>query len=242
MIKIKELWKKYHIGEVDITALKGIDLTISRGEFISIMGSSGSGKSTLLHILGGLDLPTSGNYLLEDIDITTLDDKELSRIRNEHFGFIFQSYNLFPELTAVENVIVPLMYAKADRKKRLNKAIDLLESVGLGQRINHYPGQLSGGEQQRVAVARALANDPTLILADEPTGNLASHQGKEIMNILKRLHRERKTTIVMVTHDPGVAIYGKRLVGIRDGEILMDRPIKDGEKSIDMTELMTGVI
>lgn len=242
MIDLKGLKKIYNMGEVDVEALKGVDLTIERGEFVSIMGPSGSGKSTLLHILGGLDLPSEGEYLLEDVNIGDLSDKELSRIRNEHFGFVFQSYNLFPELTAVENVMVPLMYARVGRSERKERAVELLKSMGLGHRINHYPNQLSGGEQQRVAVARALANDPTFLLADEPTGNLASHQGKEIMNIFQRLHEEEGVTIVIVTHDPAIATYGKRLVGIRDGLKIVDRGIEGEEAAIDMAEIMRSAV
>lgn len=234
MIQLKGVKKIYAMGAVEVQALKGIDLSIERGEFLSLMGPSGSGKSTLLHILGGLDLPTEGQYLLENVDITELKDKELSRIRNHHFGFVFQSYNLFPELTALENVMVPLMYARIGLKERRERALALLASMGLSQRVNHYPNQLSGGEQQRVAVARALANDPTLLLADEPTGNLASDQGQEIMDIFTRLNAEG-VTIVLVTHDPTIGAYGKRLIGLQDGNLVIDRPIKTGE-GIDMQE------
>lgn len=237
MIELKGVKKIYEMGEVEVQALKGIDVKIERGEFVSIMGPSGSGKSTLMHILGGLDLPEEGTYMLENVDITDLKDRELSRIRNHHFGFVFQAYNLFPELTALENVMVPLMYAGNSLKKRKERALELLESMGLNHRVNHYPGQLSGGEQQRVAVARALANDPTLLLADEPTGNLASHQGKEIMEIFSRLNTEEGVTIVLVTHDPLVGSYGKRLVGLSDGYVVADRPII-GEEPIDITEFV----
>lgn len=237
MIELRNMKKTYVMGEIDVDALKGVDLTIERGEFVSIMGPSGSGKSTLMHILGGLDLPSEGSYLLEDVDVMDLADRELARIRNQHFGFVFQAYNLFPELTAVENVMVPLMYAKMGRKERKERATKLLKSMGLDHRINHFPGQLSGGEQQRVAVARALANGPSVLLADEPTGNLASHQGKEIMDIFRRLNEEEGVTIILVTHDPFVGGFGKRLVGLRDGLVVVDRPI-EGEEAIDMTEII----
>lgn len=237
MIELKDVKKIYEMGQIEVQALKGVSLKIDRGEFVSIMGPSGSGKSTLLHILGGLDLPTEGEYLLEEVDITDLKDKELSRIRNHHFGFVFQSYNLFPELTALENVMVPLMYARVGIKQRKERAVQLLESLDLGHRIKHYPSQLSGGEQQRVAVARALANDPTLLLADEPTGNLASHQGEEIMEIFQRLHENEGVTIVLVTHDPIVGAFGKRLVGLKDGYIVVDRTINH-DHPIDMKEFM----
>lgn len=212
------------MGDVEIKALNKIDLEIQRGEFLSIMGPSGSGKSTLLNVLGVLDQPTAGAYYLENVDITRFRDKELAQIRNRHFGFIFQSYNLFPELSALENVMVPLMYAGKGRAERLDRAEALLTGVGMGHRLKHLPTQLSGGEQQRVAIARALANNPTLILADEPTGNLATDQGAEIMGLLQELN-EKGTTIVIVTHDPSISTYGKRLVKLRDGLIVEDQVI-----------------
>jgi putative ABC transport system ATP-binding protein len=226
MIKLEEITKVYAMGQVDVVALDGIDLEIQRGEFISIMGPSGSGKSTLLHILGALDAPTSGRYLLEDVDIADLDDRELSRIRNRHFGFVFQSYNLFGELTAMENVMMPMMYARVPKRERLQRARELLASVEMDHRLSHYPSQLSGGEQQRVAIARALANRPTLILADEPTGNLSSVQGGEILDILCRLN-DQGTTIVMVTHDLQVGSYARRLIALRDGRIAVDEPVSE---------------
>lgn len=221
MIRLEGITREYFMGEVEISALDQVNLEIDRGEFLSIMGPSGSGKSTLLNILGVLDQPTSGSYYLEDVDITELRDRELAQIRNKHFGFIFQSYNLFPELSALENVMVPLMYAGKPKSERKQRAQDLLSSVGMSHRLNHLPTQLSGGEQQRVAIARALANNPTLILADEPTGNLASDQGEEIMGILQELN-STGTTIVIVTHDPQISLYGKRLVQLRDGQIVAD--------------------
>lgn len=215
------------MGDVVINALDNVSMTISRGEFVIIMGPSGSGKSTLLNILGVLDLPTRnhGAYLLEDVDITELGDRELARIRNRHFGFIFQSYNLFPELNALENVMVPLTYAKRPKEERIKRAEELLEMVEMTHRLKHFPNQLSGGEQQRVAIARALANKPTLLLADEPTGNLATEQGNEILSLLKQLN-EQGTTIVVVTHDPKVSTYGKRLVHLQDGKIVSDKAIE----------------
>ncbi len=227
MIKLKNISKQYHMGDVVINALDNVSMTISRGEFVIIMGPSGSGKSTLLNILGVLDLPTRnhGAYLLEDVDITELGDRELARIRNRHFGFIFQSYNLFPELNALENVMVPLTYAKRPKEERIKRAEELLEMVEMTHRLKHFPNQLSGGEQQRVAIARALANKPTLLLADEPTGNLATEQGNEILSLLKKLN-EQGTTIVVVTHDPKVSTYGKRLVHLQDGKIVSDKAIE----------------
>ena len=229
MIRLEGIGKAYYMGDVEIRALDRIDLSIQRGEFLSIMGPSGSGKSTLLNILGVLDQPSFGTYYLEDVDITRLKDRELAQIRNRHFGFIFQAYNLFPELTALENVMVPLMYAGKSKRERLERAENLLADVGMGHRLRHLPTQLSGGEQQRVAIARALANNPTLILADEPTGNLATDQGAEVMGILQRLN-EQGTTIVIVTHDPNISAYGKRLVTLRDGSIVEDQAVKGMEK------------
>ncbi len=226
MIRLEGISKEYFMGDVEIRALDNIHLSVQRGEFLSIMGPSGSGKSTLLNILGVLDQPSSGAYYLEDVDITRLRDKELAQIRNRHFGFIFQSYNLFPELSALENVMVPLMYAGKPRTERLERAEELLSNVGMGHRLRHLPTQLSGGEQQRVAIARALANNPTLILADEPTGNLATDQGSEIMGILQKLNAQG-TTIVIVTHDPSISTYGKRLVKLRDGAIVEDQALSE---------------
>ena len=219
MIRLESISKCYDRGGEEVWALADVNLTIQRSEFISVMGPSGSGKSTLLHILGGLDQATSGAYLLEEVDITELSDKELSRIRNRHFGFIFQAYNLLPELTALENVAVPMMYGGKGKREWLPRAKELLERMGLSQRLHHYPNQLSGGEQQRVAIARALANEPTLLLADEPTGNLASDQGEEILRLLQELN-DQGTTIVLVTHDPWAASFGKRLIRLRDGRII----------------------
>lgn len=226
MIRLEGIGKVYAMGQIDVVALEGIDLEIQRGEFISVMGPSGSGKSTLLHILGALDAPTSGSYHLEDVNIADLGDSEMSRIRNRHFGFVFQSYNLFGELTALENVMIPMMYAQVPKQERIERAKTLLESVEMSHRINHYPSQLSGGEQQRVAIARALANSPTLILADEPTGNLSSVQGGEILDILCRLNDEG-TTIVMVTHDLKVGSYARRLIALRDGRMAADEPVSE---------------
>jgi putative ABC transport system ATP-binding protein len=225
MIELRDVSKIYQMGQVEVRALDHVNLRIERGEFISIIGPSGSGKSTLLTILGVLDLPSEGEYFLEDVDITDLNDQELSRIRNEHFGFVFQSYNLFPELTAMENVAVPLMYARVPPKLRVKRALELLEMVAMGHRAKHYPSQLSGGEQQRIAIARALANSPTLLLADEPTGNLSSKHEDEVLSLFTTLNDEQEVTIAFVTHSPKVAGYGKRLVSVSDGHIIADEPI-----------------
>lgn len=226
MIRLEDVTKIYTMGEVDVVALNGVSLEIQRGEFVSVMGPSGSGKSTLLHILGALDTPTSGRYYLEDVDIADLDDAEMSRIRNRHFGFVFQSYNLFNELNALENVMMPMVYARVPKRERIERAKALLSSVNMDHRMKHYPNQLSGGEQQRVAIARALANNPTLLLADEPTGNLSSVQGGEILDILCNLNDEG-TTVVMVTHDLKVGSYAHRLIALRDGQIAADQPVPE---------------
>ena len=221
MITLEGISKSYDLGSVKVTALRSIDLTIDRGEFITVMGPSGSGKSTLLHILGILDSPDGGIYRLEEHDLMTLSDKELSRIRNQHFGFVFQSFNLFNEFNALENVMFPLMYAGVRGSERRERARSLLVQVGLEHRLYHYPNMLSGGEQQRVAIARALANDPTLILADEPTGNLPSDKGEEILQILDGLNSDG-VTVVMVTHDDLLGKRGSRCVRLRDGLVESD--------------------
>lgn len=221
MIRLENIEKHYALGNTIVRALDGVSLEINRGDYLSIMGPSGSGKSTLLHILGCLDVPTNGTYFLEDVDISHLSDRELSRIRNQHFGFIFQSYNLLPELTALENAELPMAYKNLSSKERRERAEFLLEKVGLSHRLKHYPSQMSGGEQQRVAIARALANDPTLILADEPTGNLPSEQGDEIMEMICKLNDEG-ATIVVVTHDPKVGSHAKKLLRLKDGKIVYE--------------------
>ena len=223
MIELKGVSKEYDLGGgAMVQALKGVDLSIERGEFITVMGPSGSGKSTLLHILGILDEVDTGAYFLEETDLTTLKDRELSRIRNQFFGFIFQSFNLFGEFNAIENVMFPLMNAGVRIAERRERARSLLSQVELDDRLLHYPNMLSGGEQQRVAIARSLANDPTFILADEPTGNLPSQQGTEILSLLDDLNRDG-VTVIMVTHDDKLGERGTRGVRLRDGEIESDR-------------------
>jgi putative ABC transport system ATP-binding protein len=221
MIELANIFKVYNMGNNDVPALDGVDFTMSRGEFVSIIGQSGSGKSTMLHLLGCLDSPTSGKYELEGNDISDLPDKELSRIRNKHFGFIFQAYNLLSDMTALENVEQPLIYAKVSAKERRDRARAMLEKVGLADRVHHMPSQLSGGQQQRVAIARALVNDPTLLLADEPTGNLNTEAGDAVLDILQGLHDEGMS-IVMVTHDLRIAGTAKRQVTLRDGKVFSD--------------------
>jgi len=226
MIELKGIYKVYDMGEVEVAALDGIDFRMRRGEFVSVVGASGSGKSTLLHILGCLDTATSGSYLLEGQEVTRLPDRELSRIRNRHFGFIFQAYNLLPDMTALENVEQTLVYAGVAPRERRERAARALEQVGLGDRLRHLPSQLSGGQQQRVAIARALINEPTLLLADEPTGNLSSEAGDAILEIITSLH-ERGMSIVMVTHDPRIARVAERQVVMQDGKLVQDAPVTE---------------
>ncbi len=226
MIEIQELSKVYDLGAVKVSALGGVSLRIARGEFVTVMGSSGSGKSTLLHLLGILDRPTTGTYRLQGHDVTGLPDREQSRIRNEHFGFVFQSFNLFAELNALENVMMPMVYARVPPRERRGKATSLLERVGLENRMLHFPNMLSGGEQQRVAIARALANGPDLVLADEPTGNLPSAAGREVLRMLTEMN-EAGTTVVLVTHDDTVGRCGTRRIRLSDGAVVEDAPIRD---------------
>lgn len=216
MVILKEIKKSYFIGAKTIEVLKGITLEIKKGEFLSLMGPSGAGKSTLLNIIGCLDRPTSGIYLLDGIDVNTLSDNELAEIRNKKIGFVFQNFNLIPRLSAVKNVELPLLYGKVPLEERRKKALLYLEKVGLSDRADHMPSELSGGEQQRVAIARALINNPLIILADEPTGNLDSKTGQEIMEIFRTIHKEG-TTIIMVTHEMEIAKKAERIITIRDG-------------------------
>lgn len=216
MIEIQDMEKYYSIGDVKLHILKNINLTIRQGEFVAIMGRSGSGKSTLLHILGCLDIPTSGVYRLNNIEVSSLNDKELSKVRCSQLGFVFQSFNLLPQLNVMENVEVPLLYAGVEQKERRKRCHEMLELVGLSDRIEHRPTQLSGGQMQRVAIARALVNNPVLVLADEPTGNLDTATSAEIMALFLDLNR-RGRTIIMVTHDQQVAAYAHRVLHIVDG-------------------------
>ena len=221
MIELKNIEKRYDLGEVQVNALEDVSLHIERGEYVAVMGPSGSGKSTLLNILGILDIPTGGQYFLEGYDITRLPDREQARIRNKHFGFVFQSFNLFSELSALENVMLPMSYAGMSSSERRQRAVQLLGDVGLSHRLHHLPTMLSGGEQQRVAIARALANQPSLILADEPTGNLPSDKGEEILQIIEVLNRQG-VTIVMVTHNDEQGMRAHRRINIMDGRLETD--------------------
>ena len=218
LIDIHDLRRTYRMGEHELTVLHGVDLQIETGEFVAIMGPSGSGKSTLMHILGCLDRPTSGRYVLDGLEVQNLDDLELSRLRNHKVGFVFQSFNLIPQLDVIENVELPMIYAGLSRSERQSRASQLLHRVGLAQRETHRPTELSGGECQRVAIARALVMRPRLVLADEPTGNLDSRTGEEIMQLFDELHAQG-TTLLLVTHDPGVAARADRTVRIRDGRV-----------------------
>ncbi|WP_427338073.1 ABC transporter ATP-binding protein [Caloranaerobacter sp. DY30410] len=225
MIKLEGLTKVYKMGNVSVTALKDINLNIEKEEFVAIMGPSGSGKSTLMNILGCLDKPTKGKYILDGVSIQGLNDDELAVIRNRKIGFVFQAFNLLSRTTALKNVELPMMYAGVPAKERRKRAIELLEKVGLGDRINHKPNEMSGGQRQRVAIARALVNNPAIILADEPTGNLDTKSGEEIMDIFKKLNEEG-VTIIIVTHEPDIAQKAKRVVTFRDGMIIEDKQIK----------------
>lgn len=222
MISIRNLNKVYKTGSVEVHALKNVNLEIEHGEFIAIMGHSGSGKSTLMNILGCLDRPTSGEYLLEGIDISKQSQDELSLIRNKKIGFVFQAFNLIPRTSVLRNVELPMIYAKIKASQRRLRAIELLEKVGLGYRINHLPNELSGGQKQRVAIARALSNNPPIILADEPTGNLDTQSTEEIMEIFRDLNKEGNS-IILVTHEPELAEYADRVIVFRDGSIIEDR-------------------
>jgi putative ABC transport system ATP-binding protein len=217
VVEAKDITKVYQMGEIEVHALRGLSINIAPGEILSIMGPSGSGKSTLMNILGCLDRPTSGEYSLNGESVATLSDDQLADIRNRGVGFVFQSFNLLPRATALANVELPMRYATLNGRNRKDVAKQALEAVGLGDRIHHRPNELSGGEMQRVAIARALVNNPAIIMADEPTGNLDTKSGDEIMALLKDLNKERGTTLIIITHDPEVAEQTNRIVSIRDG-------------------------
>jgi len=226
MINVKDLTKEYVMGRIKVPALKGINLEIPQGQFVAIMGPSGSGKSTLMNILGCLDRPTSGTYSLNGSDVSKKSDNELAEVRNKLIGFIFQTFNLLSRTDALSNVELPLIYRGMGIKERQERAKKALDMVDLGKRIHHRPSELSGGEQQRVAIARAIAGDPKIILADEPTGNLDSRSGEEVMAIFQKLH-DQGITLVLVTHDPDIARHAERIVALRDGHIVSDQMVRD---------------
>lgn len=221
LVEVRDMYKIYNPGENEVRAIDGISLTIEKGEFVAIIGQSGSGKSTLMNMLGLLDIPTSGTYLLDGIDTANMTDDELSEIRNKEIGFIFQGFNLIPSLSAVENVELPLVYRGMKKEERNKLALEALNRVGLSHRLDHLPKQMSGGQQQRVAIARAVAARPPVILADEPTGNLDSHSGVEVMKILHELHEEGRT-VILITHDNDIANEAQRVIRIQDGQIVSD--------------------
>ena len=227
IIKVEDVWKTYKLGETDLTVLRGASLKIKQGSFVAIMGPSGSGKSTLLHIIGALDLPSKGKTYIDGRDISEMSEDELSMVRGQKIGFVFQQFNLLHNLTALENVTLPMVFQGVSEKERIKKAKKLLASFGLEERLDHRPSELSGGERQRIAIARALANDPEIIVADEPTGNLDSATGKKIMDILVDLHKNQKKTIIVVTHDPNIADYTEHTINIKDGQI-----VKNGKSDV----------
>ncbi len=237
VIRVEEVHKYYDLGETKVHALRGVSLDIRGGEFVAIMGSSGSGKSTFMNLLGCLDKPTSGRYLLEGTDVSQFDKQALAEIRNRKLGFVFQGFNLLARTTALENVELPALYARLDKAERARRAVEALNIVGLGDRVEHFPSQLSGGQQQRVAIARALVNRPAILLADEPTGNLDSRTSVEIMQIFQDLN-EQGLTIVLVTHEPDIARYAKRTVVFRDGRIRRDEPVEQRFRALEVLKSM----
>jgi len=231
-IKISSLSKVYHMGDIEVHALRGVDLEVRRGELVAIMGPSGSGKSTMMNIIGCLDQATSGTYYLDGVEVSRLNDNKLAEIRNRKIGFVFQTFNLLPRIAALDQVVLPLIYGgEGDGRRR---ALAALDAVGLSDRIHHKPTELSGGQQQRVAIARALVNNPSIILADEPTGNLDTRSSEEIMAIFQRLNEEKGITVVFVTHEPDIAAHTRRIVRLRDGKVQSDEPVAVQRRASDV--------
>ena len=239
VISVKHLVKTYAVGEVEVRALRGVNLDVERGEFLAVTGPSGSGKSTFMHIVGCLDRPTSGQYFLDGQDVSRMSKDQLASIRNKRIGFVFQGFNLLSRTSALDNVELPLLYAGSGLKtaERHKRAMEVLKAVGLEDRADHHPNQLSGGQQQRVAIARSLINNPSILLADEPTGNLDTRTSIEVMDIFQRLNRERGITVLLITHEQDIAEYGTRMVQFRDGQVVMDRPIQ--RRRLAQDELVT---
>jgi putative ABC transport system ATP-binding protein len=247
VIKVCDLKKTYKNGTIEVTALKEINLVIEKGEFVAIMGTSGSGKSTLMNILGCLDRPSEGQYYLESVPISDKTDNELSYIRNQKIGFVFQSFNLIARTSALKNVELPMVYGKKSAADRRKRALALLDGVGLGDRYEHMPNELSGGQRQRVAIARALANEPPIILADEPTGNLDSKSSIEIMELFTNLNRQNGSTVIIVTHEPDIAQFTDRIITFKDGEVLSDKRTENGVrnrniKGIELNKIITETV
>jgi putative ABC transport system ATP-binding protein len=238
LIRVENVHKYYDLGETQVHALRGVSVSIERGEFVAIMGASGSGKSTFMNLLGCLDRPSSGRYLLEGTDVSQLDKKALALIRNQKIGFVFQGFNLLARTTALENTELPTMYAHVEKAERERRAAEALAMVGLADRAGHFPSQMSGGQQQRVAIARALVNRPSILLADEPTGNLDSRTSVEIMDILQRLNEEKGLTLVLVTHEHDISQFAKRVIVFRDGKIRRDEPVERRPRASDLLKNM----
>jgi putative ABC transport system ATP-binding protein len=234
VIEVENLHKFYEMGEMRVHALRGLVVTIDRGEFVIIMGASGSGKSTFMNLLGCLDKPSRGSYLLEGTDVSQLSRIQLARIRNERVGFVFQGFNLLSRTTATENVELPLIYSGIRARERHRRSHEALKRMGLEDRANHIPSQLSGGQQQRVAIARSLVNSPIILLADEPTGNLDSRTSVEIMQVFQELNEQENLTVILVTHEPDIASYGKRIITFRDGHITRDEPVRNRRMASDV--------
>ncbi len=237
VIRVEDVHKYYDLGETKVHALRGVSLEIKGGEFVAIMGSSGSGKSTFMNLLGCLDRPTSGHYLLNGIAVSELSKKELARIRNQQIGFVFQGFNLLARTTALENVELPTLYARIDRQEGHQRAVDALTLVGLGNRLEHHPSQLSGGQQQRVAIARGLVNKPAILLADEPTGNLDSRTYVEINEVFQK-YKDKGLTVILVTHEPDVATFAKRIIQFRDGHIRSDESVANRPRASEVLRSM----